>query len=245
MNRNSNRKWRRIGTIIKNTYTKAIGVSFVFHAVLLGVLAAFGNAMATPVSHAAPIAVEFVAASVVDTGSVLTDLPGVSSPVPAQGQQSEQQAGSENHFSQQEAAAQQTHANGAATVMQTSYAGAATVGIPNAVIANAGNQATEKAGGQERKAVSRTQAGYLSGSRPAYPHEARQSGWEGTVVIRVLVDTDGSAAAVSVRSSSGHDSLDEAAAQAVKQWRFAPARRGDTPVESYFDVRVRFSLDDD
>lgn len=237
---NSNRRWRRIGTIIKNAYTKAIGASFIFHAVLLGILAAFGNAMATPFSNALPIEVEFIAANVVNTGNTLTEF-GSSAP----GQQSEQQAVSENHSSQQEAAPQRTHADGETTVMQPSYAGAATVGIPNAVVGNAGNQEAEKAGRQDAKAVTRTKAGYLSGSRPAYPHEARQYGWEGTVVIRVLVDTDGAAAAVSVRSSSGHDSLDEAAAQAVKQWRFAPAHRGDIPVESYLDVRVRFSLDDD
>jgi protein TonB len=88
------------------------------------------------------------------------------------------------------------------------------------------------------------QAGYISGSRPAYPREALRAGWEGTVVIRVLVGADGLPAATSVRSSSGYGALDDAAAQAIKQWRFTPARRGGNPVDSYFDVRVKFSLAD-
>ena len=37
--------------------------------------------------------------------------------------------------------------------------------------------------------------------------------------------------------------LDDAALQTVRRWRFVPARRGDTPVESWVDVPIIFRLE--
>ncbi|WP_245867766.1 hypothetical protein SPSIL_011310 [Sporomusa silvacetica DSM 10669] len=227
----------------KSPYIRAAGISLLFHSVLLGLLLILGNTMVVHVSNAAPI--EIIPASVIDTGNTLADL---SSPAAMQEQQAEKQLTTERTSLKQEAVSEkttthQTNAN-AATVLQTSYSGAATVGISNAVAGNTGDRESGKSGGQEKKAVVRTQAGYLSGSRPAYPRDAWQAGWEGIVVIRVLVGVDGSAAAVSVQRSSGYGSLDAAAARAVKQWRFSSARQDGVPMESYHDVRVRFSLAD-
>jgi protein TonB len=64
------------------------------------------------------------------------------------------------------------------------------------------------------------------------------------VTVRVLVGTDGAPASVTVRATSGHEDFDSAAVQAVKKWRFSPARRGGTPVASFHDVRIRFRLDE-
>lgn len=230
-----------MNAMTKSPYTRAAGISLLFHSVLIGLLLILGNSMTVQVSTAAPI--EIIPASVIDTGNTLADL---SSPAAAEEQQAEKQLTPERTSSKQDAVAEKTtthqiNAN-AAAVLQTSYSGAATVGISNAVTGNTGNRESDKSGGQEKKAVVRTQAGYISGSRPAYPRDARQAGWEGTVVIRVLVGVDGSAAAVSVQRGSGYDSLDDAAARAVKKWRFSPARQDDVPMESYHDVRVRFSL---
>jgi protein TonB len=224
----------------KYPYAKAAGISLILHTLLLGFLPLLGN-IPTSVSNAAPapIEVEFVPASVTDTGTTLADL---SSPAVERPQQAERQAAPETDSPKQPAPSQQARSN-EATAVQSSYTGAATLGIPNTVSGTTGSREAEKAGGQEQTAQY-TQAGYISGARPAYPHDALKEGWEGTVVVRVLVDTDGSAAAVAVRRSSGYGALDDAAAQAVKKWRFAPAQRGDNPVESYFDVRVKFSLAD-
>ena len=63
-------------------------------------------------------------------------------------------------------------------------------------------------------------------------------------MVRVLVDTDGSAATVTVRESSGYDLLDDSAVTAVKKWRFSPAKEGGTAIASFYDVRVRFRLED-
>ena len=64
------------------------------------------------------------------------------------------------------------------------------------------------------------------------------------MTVRVLVGTDGTPASVTVRATSGHGDFDDAAVQAVKKWRFSPARRGVEPVASFHDVRIRFRLDE-
>lgn len=59
--------------------------------------------------------------------------------------------------------------------------------------------------------------------RPRYPRQALRRGWEGTVVLWVDVQPDGTAGDVGIVTSSGHDCLDAAALDAVRRWRFRPA----------------------
>jgi periplasmic protein TonB len=60
----------------------------------------------------------------------------------------------------------------------------------------------------------------------------------------VLVDDQGRAKRVEINSSSGSEALDRAAAEAIKRWRFIPARYGDKTVESWIRVPIEFSLAD-
>jgi protein TonB len=84
---------------------------------------------------------------------------------------------------------------------------------------------------------------YGSNPRPPYPLVARRLGLEGRVLLDVVVRPDGHAAVVTVRESSGHRVLDTTAVDTVRtRWRFIPARRGDTPVESTVTVPIRFQL---
>ena len=62
--------------------------------------------------------------------------------------------------------------------------------------------------------------------RPAYPSSARRLGVQGTTLLHVLVADDGRVGNVVVTQSAGHPDLDQAAADAVRRWRFEPARRG-------------------
>lgn len=78
---------------------------------------------------------------------------------------------------------------------------------------------------------------------PRYPRRCRERNEQGTVVLRVRVDAGGEAAAVQVVRSSGFDSLDEAAADAVARWRFRPASEDDRPVAAEVDVPVVFRLE--
>lgn len=85
-------------------------------------------------------------------------------------------------------------------------------------------------------------ADYLHNPRPDYPAQAKRMGWEGRVVLRVEVLANGNAGAVSVARSSGHELLDEAALEAVRRWKFVPAKRDGTAVNSSVNVPINFNL---
>ena len=78
--------------------------------------------------------------------------------------------------------------------------------------------------------------------RPSYPHNARRLGIQGTTLLSVFVAADGRVADVVVKQSAGHPELDQAAADAVKRWRFDPARRGSEAVAMWVLLPVEFRL---
>jgi periplasmic protein TonB len=78
--------------------------------------------------------------------------------------------------------------------------------------------------------------------RPAYPGSARRLGIQGMTTLRVFVAADGRVGEVVVQESAGHPDLDAAAADAVKRWRFEPARRGAEPVGVWVLLPVQFRL---
>jgi len=86
-------------------------------------------------------------------------------------------------------------------------------------------------------------ADYLHNPKPAYPAMARRLNQEGEVLLRVRVSAEGNPLSVEIAKSSGFTLLDEAARNAVRQWRFVPARRGGEPIESWVGVPVVFRLD--
>jgi len=77
---------------------------------------------------------------------------------------------------------------------------------------------------------------------PSYPPSARRLGIQGTTLLSVLVETDGRVADVVVKQSAGHPDLDRAAADAVRRWRFKPARRGAETVAMWVELPVEFHL---
>ena len=85
-------------------------------------------------------------------------------------------------------------------------------------------------------------AAYLNNPPPAYPPASRRLGQQGKVLLHVHVDAAGNAEKVEIRSSSGFDGLDAAALDAVRRWRFVPARQGDKPVAAWVLVPIIFSL---
>jgi protein TonB len=78
--------------------------------------------------------------------------------------------------------------------------------------------------------------------RPSYPGSARRLGLQGTTTLRVHVAVDGRVAEVAVHESAGHPDLDHAAVDAVRRWRFEPARRGVIPVAMWVLLPVEFRL---
>nr|WP_259640474.1 energy transducer TonB [Pseudomonas savastanoi] len=82
----------------------------------------------------------------------------------------------------------------------------------------------------------------LGNPPPEYPGLALRRSWEGRVILRIKVLPNGRAGAVEVTKSSGKPVLDEAAVEAVRNWKFIPAKRGDTPIEGFATQTIDFKL---
>ena len=77
--------------------------------------------------------------------------------------------------------------------------------------------------------------------KPDYTEEARRRGLEGDVVLEIVVRSNGSVGDVKLLKGLG-GGLDQRAIEAVRQWRFSPARRYGTPVDVIVEVAVEFKL---
>jgi len=74
--------------------------------------------------------------------------------------------------------------------------------------------------------------------RPQYPAMARANRWQGVVHMQVWVSDEGRVDKIDIVKGSGHDVLDDAAINAVRYWRFVPARRGDEVVPDVVPVSI-------
>jgi protein TonB len=89
----------------------------------------------------------------------------------------------------------------------------------------------------------RSDAAHLNNPPPPYPSLSRRLREEGRVVLDVYILADGRVGETRLRRSSGHPRLDEAALDAVRRWRYVPARRGDEPIPFWYVQPVDFRLD--
>jgi protein TonB len=78
--------------------------------------------------------------------------------------------------------------------------------------------------------------------KPRYPESARRQGLQGLTVLKFEVLADGSVGDILVERSAGHRDFDLAAMEAIKKWRFAPARRGKQPIAVWVTLPVKFEL---
>jgi len=76
---------------------------------------------------------------------------------------------------------------------------------------------------------------------PEYSEEARKAKYQGTVVLWVVVGPDGRPRDIRVQRSLGLG-LDEKAMEAVRTWKFEPARKDGQPVAVQINVEVNFRL---
>jgi TonB family protein len=76
---------------------------------------------------------------------------------------------------------------------------------------------------------------------PEYSEQARAAKFSGTVLLSVVVDTDGAAKDIQVLHALGMG-LDEQAVQAVMQWKFKPATKAGRPVAVQAQIEVNFRL---
>ena len=76
---------------------------------------------------------------------------------------------------------------------------------------------------------------------PEYSEEARKAKYQGTVTLIVIVGADGRPHEMRVSRSLGLG-LDEKVLEAVRTWRFEPARKDGQPVSVQIAVEVTFRL---
>lgn len=76
--------------------------------------------------------------------------------------------------------------------------------------------------------------------RPAYPELARQVKIEGTVVMEAILDRSGRVD--QLRLVKSVPMLDQAALDAVRQWRYTPSVLNGQPVAVLMTVTIRFTL---
>lgn len=81
---------------------------------------------------------------------------------------------------------------------------------------------------------------YLHRPNPVYPSVSKRLREAGTVLLRVSLDAAGEVRDVNVQTTSAYQRLDQAAMEAVRQWRFIPASRGQQPVASTVLVPIEF-----
>jgi len=79
-------------------------------------------------------------------------------------------------------------------------------------------------------------------SQPEYPSDALQAHEEGDVQLQVKLDATGAIEEIRVAHSSGSHSLDRAAIDAARSWRYRPARHNGEAVSGTAEVSVDFSL---
>ena len=86
--------------------------------------------------------------------------------------------------------------------------------------------------------------GSINNPHPPYPLIARKKGFEGKLILEVLVNEDGSVKSTSIRESSGYEILDTVSKETVEKWTFIPAKQMGRAVKDNIQVPIKFVLTD-
>ena len=85
-------------------------------------------------------------------------------------------------------------------------------------------------------------ADYLNNPKPPYPALSKRLNEQGTVTVRALIGTDGTAKQAEIKQSSGFSRLDQEALATVLRWRYVPGKRGGVAEAMWFNVPITFTL---
>lgn len=77
---------------------------------------------------------------------------------------------------------------------------------------------------------------------PAYPNNLRRRGIEGKVQIKALIDKEGDVIEILIDTSSGYQSFDQNAIEAILKWKFKPAYYSNEKRLSWVFIPVVFRL---
>lgn len=140
-----------------------------------------------------------------------------------------------------------------ATSLESGFAGAVILSGyngPGAAIARKqaydlpGSAAPEAAGGLSAPGANAYPL-YRENLPPVYPEIARLRGYEGVVLVYAEILPDGRVGNMKIRKSSGYAILDKSAVEAVKPWKFEPAKKSGKPLTVWVELPIKFVLQDD
>ncbi len=75
--------------------------------------------------------------------------------------------------------------------------------------------------------------------KPEYPVRARREGWQGVVVVQIVLSSNGTIKNLDILKSSGYDILDRAAVEAIRNWQFS----SNVPEGCSGKITMRFVLE--
>jgi TonB family protein len=103
-------------------------------------------------------------------------------------------------------------------------------------------EAPEEAGAPRRVGEGVSRPEKISGAPPVYTELARKAGVTGVVIIESIIDEEGNVTNAQVLKGLPMG-LDEASLEAVRAWKFKPARFEGRPVKVYYTLTVNFDID--
>jgi periplasmic protein TonB len=145
----------------------------------------------------------------------------------------------------QEVTGTSTAANFTGAVILSGYAGSVAATAKAQVYNSSGNTAGEKAGDSPAAGIADAFPLYRENVPPVYPEIARMRGYEGIVLVAAEILPDGSVGNMKIRKSSGYAILDQSAVEAVKPWKFEPAKKSGKPFAVWVELPIKFVLQDD
>ena len=92
------------------------------------------------------------------------------------------------------------------------------------------------------KSRAKYKIGTIQNPHPEYPIIARKKGWQGRLLLAVHIDKNGNVLNVHVKETSGFEVLDRVSVKTIRDWKFLPARHGDSNVEDNINIPVSFKL---
>lgn len=79
---------------------------------------------------------------------------------------------------------------------------------------------------------------------PKYPVEMRKEGTGGLVTVKCVIDEKGNVTEPVVEKST-HEAFVQPALDALRKWKFKPARRDGTVIAMKVSIPIQFSMTDD
>lgn len=79
---------------------------------------------------------------------------------------------------------------------------------------------------------------------PKFPPEMRREGTGGVVTVKCTIDEKGNVTDPTVEKAS-NDAFVAPALEALRKWKFKPAKKAGTPVALKVSIPIQFSISDD